>query len=62
MKGMDDRQYLGYLDHIEDFLNSEKAYQFSSEYFVNNIIGEIKKTIEAQNNHLECLEANTLRG
>jgi hypothetical protein len=46
MKGMSDREYLRYLDYIEIFLNSEKAYQFSSEYFANVVINEILATFE----------------
>lgn len=45
MKGMDDRQYLRYLDNIEVFLNSEKAYPFSSEYFARTVVNEILKSV-----------------
>ena len=38
MKNMSDKEYLNYLKNIENFLNSSKSYQFSSEFFVNQII------------------------
>ena len=41
IKNMSDEEYMNYLDNIENFLNSEKAYQFSSEYFSTTIIREI---------------------
>ncbi len=37
MKHMDVKTYVSYLDNIESFLKSEKAYQFSSEYFSKTI-------------------------
>jgi hypothetical protein len=37
MKSMDEKDYLKFLDHIESFLNSEKAYQFSSDSFVKTM-------------------------
>jgi hypothetical protein len=46
MKNMSDRSYLAYLENIEDFLNSEMAYSFSSECFANTIINEIKRSLE----------------
>ena len=49
MKVMSDEKYLGYLENIEKFLNSEKSYQFSSEYFADTVIGEVKKTIQQKN-------------
>jgi len=33
-----DREYLQYLDNIEQFLKSDKSYQFSSDYFVKTIL------------------------
>ena len=41
MKNMSDEEYMNYLDNIENFLNSDKAYQFSSECFANTLIGII---------------------
>lgn len=41
IKNMSDEEYLGYLDNIESFLNSEKAYQFSCECFSKKIISLI---------------------
>jgi len=35
-----DEEYLRYLNNIEKFLNSDKAYQFSSEFFVEHITEE----------------------
>lgn len=39
MKNMSDEEYMNYLDNIENFLNSDKAYQFSSECFANTLVG-----------------------
>jgi len=50
MKSMDDEKYLEYLNNIERFLNSEKAYPFSSEYFAETVINEILKSVK-NNNH-----------
>lgn len=33
-----DEQYVGYLKNIENFLNSTNSYQFSSEFFVNQLL------------------------
>ena len=46
MKSMTDDTYMDYLNNIEAFLNSEKIYQFSSEYFANTIVNEILKDLE----------------
>ncbi len=48
MESINDRQYLAYLNSIEDFLNSERAHQFSSEYFASTIIREIEKTVKPE--------------
>jgi len=37
MKNMGDKDYLIYLSNIESFFKSEKAYQFSTDYFVKTI-------------------------
>ncbi|MGJ0334207.1 glycosyltransferase family 10 [Aliarcobacter cryaerophilus] len=41
IKNMSDEDYIKYLDNIENFLNSEKAYKFSSEYFINTLLETI---------------------
>ena len=41
MKNMNDEVYMNYLENIESFLNSEKAYQFSSECFAKTLVGVI---------------------
>lgn len=41
IKNMSDGEYIKYLDNIENFLNSEKAYKFSSECFAETLIGTI---------------------
>lgn len=41
IKNMSDEEYMNYLDNIENFLNSEKAYKFSSECFAETLIGTI---------------------
>lgn len=41
IKNMSNEEYLRYLDCIEIFLNSEKVYQFSSEYFSKKIVDTI---------------------
>jgi len=41
MKNMSDKEYLKYLDNIENFLNSDKAYQFSSECFAKTLVENI---------------------
>jgi len=38
MKNMSDEEYMTYLDNIEEFLNSEKSYPFSSEFFTKSIM------------------------
>lgn len=40
---MNDNNYMNYLENIETFLKSDKAYPFSSEYFAETIIREIVK-------------------
>ena len=40
---MPEKVYLNYLDNIEKFLKSKRARQFSSEYFAETIVNEIKK-------------------
>jgi len=42
MKSIDEEEQIGYLDNIEKFLNSDKIYQFSSEHFAENIMGNTK--------------------
>lgn len=41
IKKMDDNTYLRYLDNIESFLKSPKAYQYSAEYFAETITREV---------------------
>ncbi len=41
MINMSDEQYLEYLENIEQFLNSEKIFPFSAEYFAETIIKEV---------------------
>ncbi|MBA7516673.1 hypothetical protein ES705_08721 [subsurface metagenome] len=41
LKNMSDKEYRGYLDAIEGFIESDKIYPFSAEYFVKKIIKEI---------------------
>lgn len=41
IKNISDEEYIKYLDNIEIFLNSEKAYKFSSECFAKTLIGTI---------------------
>ena len=38
MKNVSDKEYLNYLNNIENFLNSSKSHQFSDEFFVNQIL------------------------
>lgn len=38
MKSMDDVRYMGYLNNIERYLNSEKAYEFSADKFAKTIV------------------------
>lgn len=49
IKNMDEKTYLGYLDAIEEFLNSSKAYQFRAETFADTIVGVIVKDLENDN-------------
>jgi hypothetical protein len=39
---MSDEEYLGYLNNIEIYLNSEDIDSFSSDFFANNIIEHVK--------------------
>lgn len=41
IRNMKDEEYLKYLNNIEEYLQSNKIYQFSSEYFVKTLIGTI---------------------
>ena len=41
MANMTDKQYLSYLNNIEIFLNSDKAFKFSVEYFSDTLINSI---------------------
>jgi len=38
LKNMSEEQYLEYLNNIEEYLNSESSYQFSSDYFAKTTI------------------------
>lgn len=42
LKNMSEEKYMKYLVNIEKFLNSENSYQFSSEYFSEQIVKNIK--------------------
>lgn len=42
IKNISDGKYLEYLDAIEEFFNSEKAYQFSSNKFTKTILQQFK--------------------
>lgn len=41
LKNMNDEEYMSYLKNIEIFLNSEKAYNFSSTFLTKVLIGNI---------------------
>ena len=41
MSNMSDDDYLGYLQSIESYLNSEKIYPFSADYFARTIVGNL---------------------
>lgn len=41
LKNMDEREYAGYLDHIESFLKGERSYPFTSECFAKTVMREI---------------------
>ena len=43
IKNMSDQKYLSYLANIEKFLNSDKALQFSCEYFSNTLISNLSE-------------------
>ena len=42
---MSENEYLGYLNNIQDFIDSESSYHFSSEYFSSIIVNEIKHSM-----------------
>jgi len=44
LKNIPDREYMGYLDAIKDFIKSDKIYPFSAEYFTKTIINNIIRT------------------
>jgi hypothetical protein len=46
IRNMPDNDYMAYLQRIERFLNSDKAYSFTSTYMIETIIGEITKDLE----------------
>lgn len=46
LKNMSDKEYIGYLDAIKDFIRSDKIYPFSAEHFAETIVREILKDIE----------------
>ena len=41
LKNMSDREYVNYLDAIKDFVQSERMYPFSAEYFADTLSNEI---------------------
>lgn len=41
IKNMPDRKYINYLDAIKNFIQSDKVYPFSAEYFTNILFKEI---------------------
>lgn len=41
LKSMDDREYLGYIEAIRDFIRSDKTYPFSPEFLRDQIVNEI---------------------
>lgn len=43
LKNMSDREYMGYLDAIKNFIKSDKIYPFSTEYFAEALSSEILK-------------------
>jgi len=43
---MNDNEYLGYLNNIQDFFDSESLYQFSGDYFNSTIVREIKLSMQ----------------
>jgi len=43
LKNMSDREYIGYLDAIKNFIKSDKIYPFSAEYFADVITNEVVK-------------------
>ncbi|WP_150464418.1 glycosyltransferase family 10 domain-containing protein [Francisella sp. XLW-1] len=46
MSKMDKNTYFGFLDAIEDFLNSDKVDEFRAEVFANTIVSEIVKDLD----------------
>ncbi len=47
MVNMKEKEYMNYLDNIENFLNSSKADPFSAEVFADTIVNEILKDLES---------------
>src|SRR3989344_4259293 len=45
LKNMPDEEYLKYIEAIKSYLEGEKIYPFSSEYFANTISEEISKSL-----------------
>ncbi|MBT9151416.1 MAG: Alpha-(1,3)-fucosyltransferase FucT [candidate division WS2 bacterium] len=41
LRNMPDKEYMGYLDAIKDFIQSDKIYPFSAECFADTLINEI---------------------
>jgi len=41
LKNMPDKEYMGYLDAIKNFIKSDKIYPFSAECFADTLINEI---------------------
>lgn len=41
LKNMPDKEYIGYLDAIKNFIKSDKIYPFSAECFAETIVNEI---------------------
>ena len=40
---MPEKEYLNYLNAVNNFLKSDKVYPFSAEYFAKTLSGEIMK-------------------
>ena len=45
LKNMPNREYMDYLDAIKNFIESDKIYPFSAEYFAETIVEEILRDI-----------------
>jgi len=41
IKNMPDKEYSGYLDAIKDFVQSDRIYPFSAEYFAETIVNQV---------------------